>query len=245
MRILLLFVFTVLSFLCFSQCPWNLTDCRGRCGRYFDNNSDGYCDLGLVSIKEIIKKDTIKLVVDTLKINNSVELIKNTHKEEFKYDKSKQDKHKSTKPIYNKNKDITPNLKNKIDTIDKFTKQNKYKVSVPVQANLVAPRYSFISITLITLISYLISSLLVKFEFVRKLYHRRFWNAVLLITFLVSALLGLFLVVQINYSLNILYLRQILILHVEFGIAMAIISIIHIIWHIKYFKNIFKQSKHN
>jgi hypothetical protein len=106
--------------------------------------------------------------------------------------------------------------------------------------------YNLIWITLGILFLYSISSLLHKFKVFRKFVHRRIWNILLLITFLTSATLGLVLVVQINYNLGTELILSYLYWHVQFGIGMAIISFIHILWHWKYFFNLFtSKSKHD
>lgn len=95
--------------------------------------------------------------------------------------------------------------------------------------------YNLILISALTLGLYLITHLLKRFELISKTLHRRIWNLVLLITFLVSGVLGLVLVVQINYEVLGGWYLRFLNLHVEFGISMALVSMIHALWHIKYY----------
>lgn len=61
----------------------------------------------------------------------------------------------------------------------------------------------------------------------------------LLTTFLLSGLSGIYLIIQINYGFKISFPFNILFWHVEMGIAMATIGVFHILWHWKYFKLIF------
>ncbi len=49
---------------------------------------------------------------------------------------------------------------------------------------------------------------------------------------------------QVTYKWNIPFVKSILKWHVEFGIGMAITGVIHLIWHLSYFKEIF-QSREN
>jgi len=89
-----------------------------------------------------------------------------------------------------------------------------------------------------------LTSLLYRIKVFRKFVHRRIWNVLLLLTFFVTAVLGIILVVQINYNLSTAMVRDYLYWHVQFGISMAVISIIHIVWHWKYFFSLFsKKSK--
>lgn len=95
--------------------------------------------------------------------------------------------------------------------------------------------YHFILITVATLLLYLISFGLVKTGKIKLLAHRRLWNYLLLISFLVSGILGLVLTFLIEFNFSINWYKEILWLHVEFGVIMALLSIIHIIWHWRYF----------
>lgn len=95
-----------------------------------------------------------------------------------------------------------------------------------------------------TLFLYLITWLLSRFKVFKKNVHRKLWNVILLISFMVSGLLGLMLVVQINYDVMGDWYSTFMWLHVDFGIVMAIISIFHILWHTKYFATIMKNKKH-
>jgi len=96
--------------------------------------------------------------------------------------------------------------------------------------------YYFIPILLITFICYFSSIFLIKSQKITLIQHRRFWNFVLLITFLVSGILGLFLAFSIDQKLSLSWYLPLMWYHVEFGIVMALVSLIHILWHIPYFK---------
>jgi len=102
--------------------------------------------------------------------------------------------------------------------------------------------YDLILISAITIFLYLITLTLSLTNVIRKANHRKIWNILLLITFLVSCLFGLFLVVQINYDFAMDYFSTLLYWHVEVGIAMSLISIFHILWHLKYFKSIIQKK---
>jgi len=101
--------------------------------------------------------------------------------------------------------------------------------------------YNFITILIITVLLYFLSFYLVKKNKIKLLTHRKIWNIVLLFSFLISGLIGLILVILIDYNIYISWYSKILWTHVEFGIVMAIISIFHIIWHFNYYKNIIKK----
>jgi hypothetical protein len=103
------------------------------------------------------------------------------------------------------------------------------------------PIYDLLPIILISTALYLIGLFLVKKKKISTLNHRRFWNILLLISFLGSCLLGLLLVIRINTGFVLSLPFNMMYWHVELGIVMTIISIFHIIWHWKYFVVMFKK----
>ncbi|MEN8121534.1 MAG: hypothetical protein ABFS35_14370 [Bacteroidota bacterium] len=104
-------------------------------------------------------------------------------------------------------------------------------------------KYDLIAITTISLLLYGLSYLLVKSGILNKVYHRRFWNTILLVSFLATGILGIYMILQINYDWDISIIDDITFLHVEFGIALFLIAIFHIIWHLSYFLKLFKKSQ--
>lgn len=95
--------------------------------------------------------------------------------------------------------------------------------------------YLLLEILSATLGLYFISLVLLKSRVYKKITHRKIWNYLLLITFITAALLGLLLVVFINYDVRTDFYLTYLELHVDFGIAMSIVGIIHFIWHWNYY----------
>ncbi|HOW09743.1 MAG TPA: hypothetical protein PLX08_08070 [Bacteroidales bacterium] len=71
--------------------------------------------------------------------------------------------------------------------------------------------------------------------------HRKFWNILLAVTFLFTALAGFLLALQITYKWNVPAARAILKWHVEIGIVLALTGLLHLIWHFSYFTGIFKK----
>jgi len=102
--------------------------------------------------------------------------------------------------------------------------------------------YNFFLISAIVLSLYFISFLLFKLKKITQIQHRRFWNITLLVTFLISCLLGLFLAFSIDQQISLKIYLPLIWYHVEFGIAMAIVAIFHTLWHIPYFKSIFQKK---
>jgi len=98
--------------------------------------------------------------------------------------------------------------------------------------------YYFIPILLGLIILYGTTWTLSAKKFMRTLLHRKIWNMVLLVAVIVSALLGIFLVLNIDFNFNITLPFNMLFWHVEAGIALSIIALFHIVWHWKYFAKI-------
>lgn len=88
---------------------------------------------------------------------------------------------------------------------------------------------------LIAVIIYLLSLFLSRTGFISKHSHRKFWNWLLLGTFLITALSGLFMALQVNYRWEIPFIKKLLQWHVDFGIAMSFTGVIHLTWHLKYY----------
>lgn len=103
--------------------------------------------------------------------------------------------------------------------------------------------YNLLPISLALVVLYSASFILSRKKILSTVTHRMLWNVVLLSTFLVSAFLGLLLVIRINFG-NVFSLPfDMLFWHVEAGIAMSAVSVFHIIWHWRYFVSIFKKGK--
>jgi hypothetical protein len=103
--------------------------------------------------------------------------------------------------------------------------------------------YEFFSVLIILSFLYFVSLMLAKRKIISLVTHRKIWNILLLVTFLISGISGLILVININYNLDIALFFNLLYCHVETGIAMMIIAIFHIGWHWQYFARIFQFKK--
>jgi spermidine synthase len=105
--------------------------------------------------------------------------------------------------------------------------------------------YHVISTGFTAILLYLISYFLYRIGYYTLQLHRKFWNSVLAIAFIITALAGVFLALQINYKWNIPIIKSVLKWHVEFGIGLAITGLFHFIWHLSYFGKIFNQTTRN
>ena len=99
-------------------------------------------------------------------------------------------------------------------------------------------KYPFVLISLLTIGSYLLSFVLWKKNKIGVVLHKKIWNFVLLVSFILSGILGLVLVLKINYGWFLGW--NIMKLHVNAGIVLAWISLFHILEHLSYWKSYFK-----
>jgi len=102
--------------------------------------------------------------------------------------------------------------------------------------------YYFIPILTTVIIIYILTILLVKSQKISLFQQRRYWNLILLITFLVSGIFGLVLAFSIDQKITFGWYLPFLRLHVQFGIVMSIVSIFHLFWHLPYFSFYFKKN---
>jgi hypothetical protein len=130
------------------------------------------------------------------------------------------------------------NISNVIETSAKANRE----VKAPISKNAIPPKriYHLIPISIVLIFLYLLTFIFSKKRIITKTTHIKIWNILLLITFLISGVLGILLIIGINFGFTLS--SKILFWHVEFGIAMAVIGIFHIIWHWKYFKSILKSN---
>jgi len=110
------------------------------------------------------------------------------------------------------------------------------------QSNNSRINYYFLPILCILCIFYFLTYTLSKKKKIKIFQHRKIWNVILLVTFLISGIFGIILAILISYGIKLNFYSDLLFWHVEFGIAMAIISIFHIAWHWKYFKKIVNKN---
>jgi hypothetical protein len=103
--------------------------------------------------------------------------------------------------------------------------------------------YNVILKVTIAVIAYGITWFLVKFGRISLLTHRKIWNVLLLITFLISCLLGLLIAFLIDQGSVPSWYIKILRLHVNAGIFMTVIALFHTFGHFRYYVAIFKKSK--
>ena len=95
--------------------------------------------------------------------------------------------------------------------------------------------YHVLPIGVTVTVIYLFTLYLSLSGFTPRLSHRRFWNWILLVAFLISGLFGLFLALRITYRWEIPFAESVRHWHVEAGSAMVFAAIIHMTWHLSYY----------
>ncbi len=215
-------------------------DCPGRCGRFIDQNGDGFCDHGRLS--EAAKPTATVTTAEPQKAEKS-ELETQAQKQPATATPAKR-VHNEEAPSHN---DIAAEDAHTGATQLEEPQPQPQPVE-PVQEEETAPAsggspYHLVLITLLTIGLFALTRILVAANVIKLATHRKIWNVVLLITALMSCLIGLFLVFQVNYNIKMEWFWTLKVLHVEFGIAMTIIAILHIFWHMNYWKTLFKGKK--
>lgn len=221
-----------------SQCPFGgKENCKGECGRFIDENGDGYCDNSIIRATEKPLADsTVKKTEQTMQ-NARQKDNKNAVKTDImtKKDVGRDVKTEPSFAVEDKARTVGA------ESVTEEVQSEESGLSQPAAAN--AKPYRFVGISIATLLLYCLTSVLVFANKMKKTTHKKIWNVLLLLTFLVSCLLGFFLVIQINYDFAIDWFMSFRKVHVEFGIAMTIIAVIHILWHTNYYSKIFSRGK--
>ena len=193
----------------------------GDCGRYVDTNDDGICDHSQPYPGSDDSNGILREIEEDSPISDGVSA-------------SILSAPNSANPVYS-----PANLEEaSLVSEDKRTDANQNPVTSGRKQV-----YHLIPIIVALTLLYLLSHILSKKRVISVATHRKIWNVLLLVTFLGSVILGLFLIIRINFGLEIPLPFSTLFWHVEIGLAMGAISIFHLIWHWKYFVKMLKAIK--
>ncbi len=102
--------------------------------------------------------------------------------------------------------------------------------------------YALFPIGIAIILLYVLTYLLYRAGIIHKKSHRQVWNTGLLLTFFITAILGLLLAVQVNFKLEIPWIKELLDWHVNFGIGMSMIAIFHFAWHWSYYRDLLRRG---
>jgi hypothetical protein len=103
--------------------------------------------------------------------------------------------------------------------------------------------YPLLPISILLILFYSLSYAFSRTGLVSRANHLKFWNTLLLIAFLTTGIIGLLMVIKINYKLEMSFYEQLVAYHVGFGIGMAVIGVFHLWWHLNYYLQLFKVEK--
>ena len=101
--------------------------------------------------------------------------------------------------------------------------------------------YHVIGTGLTAVLLYIISYFFYRINYFSFQFHKKLWNSILAVAFLITAIAGVFMALQITYKWDLPFVKTILKWHVEFGIGMAFTGIFHFIWHLSYFAGSLKS----
>ncbi len=209
------------------DCPFGgNVDCVHGCGLFEDKDGDGFCDHGKLSKPKEEPVQTPKRATDKKNESSEDQLGKSVNTPETG----------NETPVEVEEDDSTDNVETGDGTSIK---------AMPEQASSPKPYrspYHVYSILIGTLLLYIASVICVKDGLYSKATHRKIWNVLLTITFLVSCLLGLLLAIFLFHGYRPEAYLTFLKLHVWFGIAMTLIALFHAAWHWNYFKTLFKKK---
>ncbi len=163
----------------------------------------------------------VKRVAEDLKRQNSLSVELSREERVINYTQSN-----TNNPNSNSiNQAITP------DVQDKTVKQK------------IIAHYNFMEIALLTLLAYLLGKWLTARLKINSAKEKKFWNVLLLVSFIASAGTGFILVFIRDFG----WFRQVnfnfLFWHVEYSIVMGFIGIFHALWHVKYYFKIFFKKR--
>ncbi len=102
--------------------------------------------------------------------------------------------------------------------------------------------YHLIPLAFTGLTGYLLTLLLVRAQVISGVLHRKIWNTILLVSFLVSGILGLLLVIRLNYKLEWPFLDPWMKWHVDAGILLSLAGAFHLAWHLRYYLSFFNKQ---
>jgi spermidine synthase len=103
--------------------------------------------------------------------------------------------------------------------------------------------YHVIGTGITAVLLYFISYFFYRINYFSFQFHKKLWNTILATAFLITAVAGVFMALQITYKWDLPFVKTVLKWHVEFGIGLAFTGIFHFIWHLSYFRRIFEKQQ--
>lgn len=102
--------------------------------------------------------------------------------------------------------------------------------------------YHLILILAAALLLYLLTFGLYKLKVFERQEHRKIWNTLLLLAFILTGVLGILLTLQANYKWELDWLDAYTTIHVDAGVALVLIGLLHLFWHLDYYGKLFQKN---
>jgi hypothetical protein len=103
--------------------------------------------------------------------------------------------------------------------------------------------YNVSPIAIALLVIYGASFALYKRKRMRVATHRKIWNTLLLVTFLITAGFGFTMAIRRDYALIFSFPINFIFWHVEAGVVMTVISVFHLSWHLTYYRDLLRNGR--
>lgn len=101
--------------------------------------------------------------------------------------------------------------------------------------------YFLVTINSLVLLAYFASWLLARYGGITKVTHVRLWNVLLLFAIFSTGISGVILALQVNLKLDMPLASKLLTWHVNFGISLFILSLIHFSRHLGYYRKLLSK----
>ncbi|NTV22970.1 MAG: hypothetical protein HGA85_01160 [Nanoarchaeota archaeon] len=223
------------------DCPSGEVNCEGLCGRFVDTDSSGYCDHSEPA-PEIQAKETVQEL-------SGQDMKAMTVKEVASYYSINIDELVLRLSEYTKY-NVLPGQKIQLLHDNYGAEPTKIKeIALGIKSGSLQPieqvkkssAYALWSVVIITTALYLLSYVLAKTKRIGFALHKKIWNILLFISFFISGVLGMLLVIRIVTGWVLPFPFNMLYWHVEAGIVLFMIAVFHMLWHLDYFKGILKN----
>ena len=206
---------------CAAGCPYGMVNCPypGQCGRYFDANGDGLCDLS---------QTTTTTTTDTSSQDTSTQ------------DTSSADTSTpSTVDTTSTGTDNSNGLQEMGGNANgvEDTSSSGLDGSLPSDDGT---NYHILPVTLILLGGYLFTYYLFKKGILKPQQHKRLWNLLVTFGYVGTGITGVLLTVMINMGISTAYNQGLTYWHAELSILMVVATLLHLHIYWKPFKKMFK-----
>jgi spermidine synthase len=108
---------------------------------------------------------------------------------------------------------------------------------------LVFTNYNISPIAIVLFLVYAVSFALYKTKRIKVGTHRKVWNVLLLVTFLITGAFGLTMAIRRDYALLFSVPFNLIFWHVEAGVVMTVVSLFHLSWHLTYYRDLLKGDR--